>query len=72
MKILHKPSLRKDRCPIYLPTGEVEWSNSLEKIYTEIDVWSQLNHDNVVRLYELIENDMHDYIYLVMEYCDLG
>jgi hypothetical protein len=40
MKILHKPTLKRDRCPIYHPNGEIEWSNSLEKVYSEIDVWS--------------------------------
>lgn len=72
MKILHKPTLKWDRCPIYLPNGEIEWSNSLEKVYSEIDIWSQLNNKYIVRLYELIENEDHDYIYLVMEHCDLG
>jgi len=40
MKILHKPTLKRDRCPIYLENGEIEWSDSLEKVYNEIDVWS--------------------------------
>ena len=40
MKILHKPTLKRDRCAVYLANGEIEWSNSLDKIYTEIDVWS--------------------------------
>lgn len=72
MKIMHKPTLIKDRCANYLPNGDFEMSNSLEKVWNEIDVWSRLNHNNICRLYEMIDDASHDYIYLVMEYCDLG
>lgn len=72
MKVLHKGTLKRDRCAIYLPGGEFEMSNSLEKVYMEIDLWSQLNHPNIVRLYEMIDAEAHDYIYLVMEYCEKG
>lgn len=47
-------------------------SNNLEKVYNEIDTWAGLLHPNIVRLFELIDSEEHDYIYLVMELIDSG
>lgn len=47
-------------------------SNSLEKVYSEIEVWSQAHHENIVKLFEMIEAEGHDYLYLIIELCDLG
>ena len=29
-------------------------------------------HENIVQLFEVINNDIHPYIYLVTTYCDIG
>jgi len=47
-------------------------SNALEKVFSEIDIWSRVHHQNVVKLFEFIEAKNHDYLYLIIEYCDLG
>ena len=55
MKIIHKPTLKKERTAIYYPGGEFEMSDAHEKVIMEIDNWSQMNHPNIVRMYELID-----------------
>lgn len=50
----------------------MEMGTALEKVFTEINVWGRINSPNVVRLYELMEVNDHDYLYLVIEFCDLG
>ena len=45
----------------------MQMSSNLEKVYNEIDIWAGLMHPNVVRLFELIDDEEKDYIYLVME-----
>ena len=44
----------------------------LQTIYEEINIWKYIEENNVCRLVEVIDDDSHDYLYLVMEYCDLG
>ncbi|CAI2369528.1 unnamed protein product [Moneuplotes crassus] len=73
MKMMHKPTLIRERCAIYGHDGEFEMSNFLEKVYCEIEIHSLLpSHSNIVRLYEMIEAEGHDYLYLILEFCDLG
>lgn len=38
----------------------------------EIDIHKMLNHPNVVRLHEIIDDDAEDKVYLAMEYADVG
>jgi len=71
-KKMHKPTLLHERCVIYSKGGEIQMSNNLDKVYSEINIWATLFHPNIARLYEVIDDPSHDYIYLVMELCDCG
>ena len=46
--------------------------NNLDKVYSEIEIWTQLNHPYIAKLYELIDDDNHDYLYLIIELANLG
>ena len=46
--------------------------NNLDKVYMEIEVWTQLNHPYITKLYEMLDDDNHDYLYLILEFADLG
>ena len=72
MKVMHKPTLKREMCASYTNDGELVMSTALEHIFSEINVWAKANHPNIVKLYELIEVEDHDYLYLVIEFCDLG
>ena len=72
LKIMHKPTLNRDRWALYTKEGELVMSNALEKVLTEINIWSRIKHPNIVQLYELIEQHDHDDLYLVIEFCHLG
>ena len=72
MKMMHKPTLKRERWAVYGKDGKFDISNALEKVYSEIEVWSQAHHENVVKLFELIEAEGHDYVYLIIELWDLG
>jgi serine/threonine protein kinase len=41
-------------------------------VYNEIEVWAKVNHENVIKIYELIDSDDHDYLYIILELADLG
>ena len=46
--------------------------NNLDKVYCEIEIWTVFNHPYIAKLYELIDDDNHDYLYLILEIADHG
>ena len=72
MKMMHKPTLRRERAIRYDTKGEMQMINNLDKVYCEIEVWTLLNHSYIVKLYEMIDDDDHDYLYLILEIADMG
>ena len=46
--------------------------NNQDKVYAEIELWTQLNHPYIAKLYEMIDDDNHDYLYLILEIADMG
>lgn len=46
--------------------------NEYENVLREIRILQRLKHSNIVQLYEVINDEEDDYIYLVMEYLSGG
>ena len=72
MKMMHKPTLRRERAIRYDEAGQMQMINNLDKVYSEIEIWTQLNHPYIAKLYEMIDDDSHDYLYLILELADMG
>lgn len=72
MKILHKPTLKRERALAYEKDGSCKMTNNLEKVYNEIETWSKLDYKNIIKLYEIIDDPTSDYLYLVMDLADAG
>ena len=72
MKVMHKPTLLRHRGCKYDANGEVEMITNLDKVDNEILIWRSLMNDNIIRLYEIIDDLDHDYIYLISELGDMG
>lgn len=70
--MMHKPTLLKERALRYDNNGTMEMINNLDKVYNEIELWGRINHTYFIKLYELIDADEHDYLYLILELADLG
>ncbi len=70
--MMHKPTLKRERAIRYDAKGEMQMINNLDKVYNEVENWAKLNHDNIVKLYEIIDAEDHDYLYLVLELADMG
>ena len=43
---------------------EIKFKDALEDVNREIEVMKKLNHDNCIKLYEVISNDQNDKLYL--------
>ena len=70
--MMHKPTLKRERALRYDEEGKMMMINNLDKVYNEVEVWSKLNHENIIKLFELIDAEDHDYIYLILELADMG
>lgn len=72
MKQFFKPSLKKTITSAYDENNHIRMSNSLATVYDEIDNWSWINNTNIVKLKEFLDDPHCDYMYLIMDLCDLG
>lgn len=50
----------------------MEITNYLENVYNEVEVWAQCSHPNIIKMYEIIDAEEHDYLYLILELADQG
>lgn len=67
--------LKKDKIPTYTIDREQEMMTSLQKVYMESHLmgkFSKNDHPNIIKLYEIIEDNEKDYIYLVIEFWHFG
>ena len=52
---------------------KVEDTNKLKPyVKREIELHSKLNHNNIVKMYDVIMDEFNSCIYLILEYCKLG
>ena len=72
VKRMNRRLLEKERCIRYDADGGMDFITSLEKVYSEIDVWGVIRHPNIIKLFEVIDDPSHEDIFLVMEKADLG
>ncbi|EGR29084.1 hypothetical protein IMG5_163400 [Ichthyophthirius multifiliis] len=47
-------------------------TDRLKLLYNEIDIWKFLNHNNICKLYQIIDDPDDQQIHLIMQYCDLS
>ena len=50
----------------------MEIITNLDKVYDEVELWARVSHPNIIKIYEIIDADEHDYIYIILELADLG
>ncbi|CAG8515208.1 12441_t:CDS:10 [Ambispora leptoticha] len=54
------------------PSGDNDTSNPLYLIRVEVAILKKLNHPNVVKLYEVMDDPDNDSLYMVFEMCEKG
>ena len=53
-----------------LEKSKIQIKDDLERIEREIKMLKDFNHINVIKIYEILENE--SYFYIIMEYCENG
>lgn len=64
--------LKKDKFQIFSVDRKQETITALQKVYMEIHFMAKLSHENVVNIYEFIQQDDKDDIYWVIDFCHFG
>ena len=60
------PSRRKSRAFLQ------NFTTALDDVYKEIEIMKKLDHPNIIKLYEIIDDPCSDKLYLVMPVADYG
>ena len=72
IKVFKKRVLRRKKEVYRDENGKVCFRNGLEDVLREIAVMKKLNHINVIRLHEVINDANDDKIFLVLDYAEKG
>lgn len=72
MKILSKKKLLKKAGIIGRPSPNSKGKNPLERVYREIAVLKKLDHPNIVKLFEVLDDPAEDHLYLAFELLERG
>ncbi|VVC29341.1 Armadillo-type fold,Protein kinase, ATP binding site,WD40-repeat-containing domain,Protein kinase [Cinara cedri] len=72
MKILSKKKLMKKAGCFGRMNAKRKGANPLDKVYREIALLKKLDHPNVVKLVEVLEDPDEDHLYLVFELLERG
>jgi serine/threonine protein kinase len=48
------------------------FTTALDEVYQEIEIMKQLDSQNIIRLYEILNDPLSDKLYLVMPVADCG
>jgi serine/threonine protein kinase len=49
-----------------------DFTTALDDVYKEIDIMKQIDHPNIVRLFEIIDSPSSEKLYLIMPVADYG
>ncbi|KAL4467171.1 hypothetical protein ABPG73_014836 [Tetrahymena malaccensis] len=71
-KIFKKSQLEYERVFGYKSDGESFMTNRLHLIQEEINIYKHLNHPNICKLFQIIDDETDEKLYLILEYCDMG
>jgi len=72
MKQYNKTILQKKRELVRGKDGKVQYKDSLGDILREVETMKKLNHPNVIKLFEIINDPNYSKLYLIIDFCERG
>lgn len=72
IKCYNRGFLRRKKLYSRLSGGSLTQNTALDAVYREMGLMKKFTHINVLKLYEIIEEETIDKVYMVMDYCQRG
>ena len=72
IKIFHKSILKHQNRFIKNSAGEHNIVNALQDVFKEIAIMKKLSHPNIIRLYEVIDDEQGDKLYMILDLAPNG
>jgi serine/threonine protein kinase len=45
---------------------------SLDQVYNEIRIWEKIDHEHIIKIFELFDDPDNENMYLIMQLSDIG
>ncbi len=72
LKQYNKTILKKKKELVRGKDGKVQYKDSYGDILREVETMKKLNHPNVIRLFEIINDPDYSKLYLIIDFCEKG
>ena len=72
IKIFNKGTLRRKKEFVRSSKGGMGFKTALDDVLIELETMKLVNHPNWLKLYEIIDDDEEDKLYMILEYCEGG
>jgi serine/threonine protein kinase len=74
IKIINKTEMQKRKNKVVVDplTGAKKYVSDYEYVEKEIEIMKCLDHPNILKLHELIDDEENDNLYLVLDYAGKG
>ena len=72
LKIYDKNKLKNQYRYAMNELGAIERTDFLKLVENEVNIWQNVEHYNVVMIFDYIDDEDSQYMYVVMMYCDYG
>lgn len=72
IKIYSKSLLKRKKDYVKNAFGRLEASTALQAVVKELEIMKRLDHPNVIRVHEILEDESSEKLYMVIDYCEKG
>lgn len=72
IKIINKSEMKKKMRPITDDNGMRRYISNYDYVEKELKIMKMVDHTNVLKMHEIIDDDENDNLYLVLDYAQNG
>jgi serine/threonine protein kinase len=72
IKIYKTDFLSRQKVYFKSESGDLTYKTALDSVQNEINMLKTLDHNNIIKIFEVLHDEDQGKIYLVMEYCEKG
>ena len=72
LKVYSKAFLQRQRNHFQISKSSYQCNSALQGVFKEIALMKKFRHQNILRLYEVIDDEVKGKIYMIIDYCEKG